>query len=155
MIHTIAARSRGYEVTSIATLLDEPPTGLLALESSGIRSFQDIVGKRIGYVGEFGKRMIDDLAALAGIDLHSYESVRVGMHVVEALTRGRVDAGIGFINFQQVELEALYGKVTMLRLDQLAGLGCCCFCSVQYIIPKRMLSEPKTLEGFLRATTVR
>lgn len=152
MIHTIAARAKGLEITSIATLLDEPPTGLLTLESSGIRTFRDIAGKRIGYVGEFGKRIIDDLAKLAGIDPNSYESVRVGMNVVDAIGRGKIDAGIGFINFQQVELEALYGKALLLRLDQLAGLGCCCFCSIQYIVPDRMLKETKTIEGFLRAT---
>jgi ABC-type nitrate/sulfonate/bicarbonate transport system substrate-binding protein len=153
MIHTIAARAKGYEVTSIGTLLDEPPTGLLALKSSGIRTFSDIKGKRIGYVGEFGKRIIDDLARLAGIDPSSYESVRVGMNVVDAIRRDRIDAGIGFINFQQVELEALCGEATLLRLDQLAGLGCCCFCSIQYIVPDRILKEePEKARAFMRAT---
>ncbi|VEB30330.1 thiamine biosynthesis protein NMT-1 [Legionella pneumophila] len=45
MIHTVAAKAKGYPVTSIGTLLDEPPTGLIALKSSGINSFQDIVGE--------------------------------------------------------------------------------------------------------------
>lgn len=152
MIHTVAAKAKGFNITSIGTLLDEPPTGLLALESSGIRTFHDIQGKRIGYIGEFGKRMIDDLAKLAGIDPTSYETIRVGMNVVDAIGRGVIDAGIGFINFQQVELEALYGKALLLRIDQLAGLGCCCFCSIQYIVPERMLKETETIEGFLRAT---
>ena len=79
MIHTLAARAKGYPVTSIATLLDEPPTGLIALKSSGITTFQDIVGKRVGYIGEFGKTIIDDLARLAGIDASSYETRRIGM----------------------------------------------------------------------------
>ncbi len=35
MIHTIAARAKGFDVTSIATLLDEPPTGLLTLNPAG------------------------------------------------------------------------------------------------------------------------
>ncbi len=68
MIHTVAARAKGYPVTSIGTLLDEPPTGLIAIKSSGIQSFHDIIGKRVGYIGEFGKQIIDDLARLAGID---------------------------------------------------------------------------------------
>lgn len=153
MIHTLAARAKGFPVTSIATLLDEPPTGLLALKSSGIRAFHDIVGKKIGYVGEFGKRIIDDLAKLAGIDPNSYESVRVGMNVVDAIARGKIDAGIGFINFQQVELEKMCGESILLRLDQLAGLGCCCFCSIQYIVPDRMIQEEREkIEAFLRAT---
>jgi ABC-type nitrate/sulfonate/bicarbonate transport system substrate-binding protein len=153
MIHTIAARARGFGVTSIGTLLDEPPTGLLALKSSRIQTFSDIVGKRIGYVGEFGKRIVDDLASLAGIDPGSYESVRVGMNVVDAIRRNQIDAGIGFINFQQVELETLCGETVLLRLDQLAGLGCCCFCSIQYIVPDAVLErDPELVKNFMQAT---
>lgn len=152
MIHTVAARAKGYPVTSIGTLLDEPPTGLIALKSSGINSFQDIVGKRVGYIGEFGKIIIDDLAKLAGIDPDSYETVRIGMNVTDAICRDLIDTGIGFVNFQRVELEHLRGETVFLRLDQLAGLGCCCFCSVQFIVPERMLQQPEVLKGFLNAT---
>ena len=153
MIHTVAARAKGYQVTSIGTLLDEPPTGLLGLKSSGINSFHDIVGKRVGYIGEFGKKIIDDLARLAGIDSESYKTVRIGMNVTDAICRDIIDTGIGFINFQQVELEYLRGEVTFLRLDQLAGLGCCCFCSIQYIVPDEMIQQhPHVIKGFLNAT---
>ena len=152
MIHTVAARAKGFEVSSIGTLLDEPPTGLIALKSSGIQSFQDIVGKRVGYIGEFGKRIIDDLAKLANIDPESYQTVRVGMNVVDAINRDIIDTGIGFINFQLLELEHLRGETVFLRLDQLAGLGCCCFCSIQFIVPKRMLDQPELMRNFLIAT---
>ena len=152
MIHTIAARAKGYPVTSIGTLLDEPPTGLIALKSSGISSFKDIVGKRVGYIGEFGKIIIDDLAKLAGIDPDSYKTVRIGMNVSDAICRDIIDTGIGFVNFQRVELEALRGETVFLRIDQLAGLGCCCFCSVQFIVPEHMLKNPELLTGFLKAT---
>jgi ABC-type nitrate/sulfonate/bicarbonate transport system substrate-binding protein len=152
MIHTVAARAKGYPVTSIGTLLDEPPTGLIALKSSGISSFQDIVGKRVGYIGEFGKKIIDDLASLAGIAPNSYETVRIGMNVTDAICRDVIDTGIGFINFQQVELEHLQGETVFLRLDQLAGLGCCCFCSIQFIVPESTLEKPNLVRGFLNAT---
>ena len=152
MIHTVAARAKGYPVVSIGTLLDEPPTGLIALKSSGITSFHDIVGKRVGYIGEFGKKIIDDLARLAGIDPASYQTVRIGMNVSDAICRGIIDTGIGFINFQQVELEHLRGETVFLRIDQLAGLGCCCFCSVQFIVPERTLGNPALVQGFLKAT---
>lgn len=152
MIHTVAARAKGYDVTSIGTLLDEPPTGLIALKSSGIKCFNDIVGKRVGYIGEFGKKIIDDLATLAGIDPASYQTLRIGMNVTDAIYRDKIDAGIGFINFQRVELESLAGETVFLRLDQLAGLGCCCFCSIQFIVPDEMLKQPELISGFLRAT---
>lgn len=152
MIHTVAAKAKGYPVTSIGTLLDEPPTGLIALKSSGIHSFQDIVGKRVGYIGEFGKKIIDDLATLAGIDPQSYEAVRIGMNVTDAIRRDVIDTGIGFINFQKVELEHFCGETVFLRLDQLAGLGCCCFCSIQFIVPERTLQQPELVQSFLKAT---
>jgi ABC-type nitrate/sulfonate/bicarbonate transport system substrate-binding protein len=152
MIHTVAAIAKGFPVTSIGTLLDEPPTGLIALKSSGISSFQDIVGKRVGYIGEFGKKIIDDLASLAGIDTRSYQTVRVGMNVTDAICRDVIDTGIGFINFQVVELEHLRGECLFLRLDQLAGLGCCCFCSIQFIVPEHILRQPNLVRGFLNAT---
>lgn len=153
MIHTIAARAKGFPVTAIGTLLDEPPTGLIALKSSGIKSFHDIIGKRVGYIGEFGKLMIEDLAKLAGIERNSFQTVRVGMNVTDAIRRGIIDTGIGFSNFQQIELEETCGETIMLRLDQLAGLGCCCFCSIQFIVHEDVLQTQADMLGkFMRAT---
>jgi ABC-type nitrate/sulfonate/bicarbonate transport system substrate-binding protein len=151
MIHTVAAKAKGYPVTSIGTLLDEPPTGLIALKSSGIKSFHDIVGKRVGYIGEFGKKIIDDLAALAGIEPNSYQTIRIGMNVTDAICRDVIDTGIGFINFQLIELEQRKGETVFLRLDQLAGLGCCCFCSIQFIVPEHTVHQPELIKGFLSA----
>ncbi|KAJ0406926.1 hypothetical protein P43SY_001777 [Pythium insidiosum] len=154
MIHILAAKERGIDLTSFGTLLDEPPTGLIFKESSGIKTFQDIIGKRVGYIGHFGKVMIDDMARQAGIDTSSYTTVRVGMNVVDAIMRGDIDTGIGFTNFQRIELEKLSGeKAGMLRIDELDGLGCCCFCSVMFVASDKFFSENKDLvAGFLRAT---
>jgi pyrimidine precursor biosynthesis enzyme len=56
MIHTLAAKARGVPVTSIGSLLDEPFTGVVYLKDSGITTdFRSLKGKKIGYVGEFGK----------------------------------------------------------------------------------------------------
>jgi ABC-type nitrate/sulfonate/bicarbonate transport system substrate-binding protein len=43
-------------VLAVGSLLDEPFTGVVYLKESGITSdFRSLKGKRIGYVGEFGK----------------------------------------------------------------------------------------------------
>jgi pyrimidine precursor biosynthesis enzyme len=56
MIHTLAAKARGFPVTSIGSLLDEPFTGVVYLKGSGITTdFRSLKGRKIGYVGEFGK----------------------------------------------------------------------------------------------------
>jgi len=153
MIHTIAGRARGYPICSIGTLLDEPPTGLISLKRAEINDFADIRGKRLGYIGEFGKQIIDNLAKYANIEFSAYETVRVGMYMVDAICAGRIDAGIGFSNFHQVELESRVGATSILRIDQLAGLGCCCFCSIQIIAHEKTLeNKPEILQAFLSAT---
>ncbi|KAJ0124567.1 pyrimidine precursor biosynthesis enzyme thi12 [Diaporthe amygdali] len=160
MIHTLAAKARDFPVTSIGSLLDEPFTGVVYLKSSGINAdFQTLKGKRIGYVGEFGKIQIDELTSHYGMSPADYTAVRCGMNVSKAIIKGEIDAGIGLENVQMVELEewlAAQGRpksdVQMLRIDQLAELGCCCFCTILYIGNDKFVTEnPDKVRAFLRA----
>ncbi|KAJ2978418.1 hypothetical protein NUW58_g7505 [Xylaria curta] len=160
MIHTLAAKARNFPVTSVGSLLDEPFTGVVYLKSSGITpDFQTLKGKRIGYVGEFGKIQIDELTAHYGMTPGDYTAVRCGMNVTKAIIRGEIDTGIGLENVQMVELEewlTSQGRpktdVQMLRIDQLAELGCCCFCSILYIGNDSFIEEnPEKVRAFLRA----
>ncbi|KAH6679825.1 thiamine synthase [Halenospora varia] len=160
MIHTLAAKARGFPVTSIGSLLDEPFTGVVYLKDSGITTdFRSLKGKRIGYVGEFGKIQIDELTKYYGMKPTDYEAVRCGMNVSKAIIEKSIDAGIGLENVQMVELEewlATQGRprsdVQMLRIDELAELGCCCFCSILYIANDTFMAEnPEKIRKFLKA----
>ncbi|KAG1150049.1 hypothetical protein G6F37_004947 [Rhizopus arrhizus] len=160
MIHTIAGKARGYDIKSIGTLLDEPFTGVIHLKhKSGITDFHSLRGKRIGYVGEFGKIQLDELTQHFGMTPSDYHAIRVGMNVTDAIIRGDIDAGIGIENVQQVELEewsVQQGRsrddVQMLRIDELAELGCCCFCSILYIGNENFIkNNPEKVEKYLRA----
>lgn len=160
MIHTLAAKARGFPVVSIGSLLDEPFTGVIYLKDSGITTdFRTLAGKRIGYVGEFGKIQIDELTSHYGLTPDSYTAVRCGMNVSQALIDGTIDAGIGLENVQMVELEhwlASQGRpktdVQMLRIDELAELGCCCFCSILYIGNEAFINaNPVKVKAFMRA----
>ncbi|KAI9206430.1 NMT1/THI5 like-domain-containing protein [Polychytrium aggregatum] len=161
MIHTIAAKARGYNVTSIGTLLDEPLTGVVYLKgSSGITTdFQSLKGKNIGYVGEFGKVIIDELCAHFGMTPADYNAVRVGMNVTDSIKRGVIHAGVGLENVQCVELEhwseaegRARDDVGLLRIDELAQLGCCCFCSVLYIGNDTFIQQnPEKVRAFMKA----
>lgn len=69
MIHTLAGKARGFPILSIGSLLDEPFTGVVYLKDSGITTdFKSLYGKRIGYVGEFGK-VFDPLNLLSPLRL--------------------------------------------------------------------------------------
>ncbi|TNY18442.1 NMT1/THI5 like-domain-containing protein [Rhodotorula diobovata] len=155
MVHTIAAKARSYGVTSVGTLLDEPFTGLLYLKG-GVEGrpnnisddFTSLKGKRVGYVGEFGRVQCLELAAKhgmkEGVDL---EFVRVGMDVVGGIIDGRIDCGMGVGAVNGTELEqwcATVGRpatdVKLIRIDELAELGCCCFCSILVIVNDAFLA---------------
>lgn len=81
------------------------------------------------------------------------------MNVSKAIKSGEIDAGVGLENVQMVELEewlAEQGRpksdVQMLRIDQLAELGCCCFCSILYIGNEAFVNEnPEKVRAFMRA----
>lgn len=153
MIHTIAAKTKGFDVISIGTLLDEPPTGLISKPEAKISTFEDLKGKRVGYIGHFGKIIVDDLFAQGGLKPTDYKAVRVGMHLIEALKQDVVDTGIGFVNFQKVECEHLFNGANFLRIDELAGLGCCCFCSVMLIgNAKKIEQNSEQTHALMRAT---
>ncbi|KAJ3268077.1 glycylpeptide N-tetradecanoyltransferase [Terramyces sp. JEL0728] len=160
MIHTIAAKASGFNVTSIGTLLDEPLTGVVHVKTqSGITDFESLRGKKIGYVGHFGKVIIDELMRSRGFKETDYEAVRVGMNVTDAIKRGVIDAGVGLENVQQAELENWVeskgqprSDVEMLRIDELADLGCCCFCSVLYIGNDEFIEKnPEKVKAFMAA----
>ena len=88
-----------------------------------------------------------------------YTAVRCGMNVTKAIINGDIDAGIGLENVQMVELAewlAQQGRpksdVQMLRIDELAELGCCCFCSILYIGNETFLAQhPDKVQAFMRA----
>lgn len=160
MVHTLAAKARGFPVTSVGSLLDEPFTGVLYLEGSGITSdFTSMKGKKIGYVGEFGKIQIDELTRHYGMSPDDYTAVRCGMNVAKYIIEGKIDAGIGIECIQQVELEDYLKKqgrpisdAKMLRIDRLAELGCCCFCTILYICNDKFLQEnPEKVKKIMRA----
>lgn len=160
MIHTLAAKARDFPIKSIGSLLDEPFTGVVYLKDSGITTdFRTLKGKRIGYVGEFGKIQIDELTSHYGMSPDDYTAIRCGMNVSKAIIKGEIDAGIGLENVQMVELSEWLEKqgrprsdVQMLRIDELAELGCCCFCSILYIGNEQFIEKnPEKVRAFMRA----
>ncbi|PWN40691.1 NMT1-domain-containing protein [Ceraceosorus guamensis] len=160
MIHSIAAKAKGYDVTAIGSLMQEPFTGVIYLKGSGIDgTFQSLKGKRVGYVGHFGKIQLDELTGHFGMSPDDYTAVRTGMHMVDAIKRGEIDAGIGIESVNQVELEEWLKEqgrdptdVQMMRIDTLAELGCCCFCSILILANDEFLARaPEKARAFLRA----
>lgn len=76
------------------------------------------------------------------------------------LERSSVTSDFASIRGKRIGYVAEFGKsagrpvtdVRMLRIDELAELGSCCFCSIWYIVTKPVLARsPKKARAFMRA----
>jgi len=119
---------------------------------------KDLKGRRVGYVGMFGKIIVDELMERNGMTKEDYIPIRVGMNVASELKAGTIDAGVGLENIQMVDLQQwikennVNDEVQMLRIDQLADLGCCCFCSVLHIVNDEFLAKnPEQVKAYMKA----
>ncbi|GGA65929.1 riboflavin-binding protein RibY [Pseudoclavibacter endophyticus] len=103
----VQARSNGTDVVSIATLYSEYPAALIVPRDSPIETAADVRGRTIGTPGPFGQTYFALLALLqsggmseADIDLQS-----IGYTQQVALTSGKVEGVMGFVNNDAVQFE--------------------------------------------------
>lgn len=96
----VQARSMGTDVLSIGTLYNSYPAALIVPEDAPIRTAEDIRGRVIGTPGPYGQTYFALLALLRGAGL-SPQDVRIehiGYTQQAALTTGKVDAVMGYVN---------------------------------------------------------
>ena len=115
---TIIARARGVPVVSLALINQHSPTVIFALESSGITSPSDLIGKRLGLTQTGVK--FDEYRALMnrlGIDRSLIDEVDVGKSVAPLLA-GTVDALLGYTEDQPVLVELRGMSVVRLPMHR-------------------------------------
>lgn len=101
----MSGRDEGVELTSIATLYSEYPATLIVPADSDIETPEDLEGKTVGIPGEFGGTYFGLLAMIDYYDLQNVDVQTIGFTQMAALSRGDVDAVIGFINNDAVAMQ--------------------------------------------------
>jgi NitT/TauT family transport system substrate-binding protein len=103
----INARSHDIPVIYLATLYAKFPPAIIALSKSGIRTPQDLKGKRIG-LPLYGTSLLAVKAILnkAGVAEKDVQLIDVGYTQISSLTSGKVDAVVGFANNEPLSLIA-------------------------------------------------
>lgn len=101
----LQARSQGIDLVAIAAYYHRYPVAVLVKDTSGIRSLADLKGRKIGVPGRYGETWFGTLLALrsAGLTLSQVTIVEIGYTQQAALTTGKVDAVMGFVNNDQVQ----------------------------------------------------
>lgn len=107
-INFLIARAEELPLVSIAALIDRNLGGLLARESRGIASLEDLRGRRIGYsLAPLEPVLWETMLACAGVGIGEVELINVGFNTVVSLMSGGVDAIGAFRNYEVPQVELL------------------------------------------------
>lgn len=106
---------QGLPLIRVGTLIDKPLDCIVALEESGIKTFADLKGKRIGS-GSSGlsSLMLKVLLNKQGLSDKDVEVINIRYNLTQALLSHKVDAVSGMMrNYEVPELEAKGKKVVV------------------------------------------
>ena len=117
----IFARSAGQPVKYIMAMYQKNPATVFSLPAKNIRSAADLKGKIIGIPGTFGSSYFALEALLDSVNLKDSDVklASIGFTQLEAVRGGRVDAAVGFVNNEVVNLKA--AGITPNTLDVTAA----------------------------------
>ena len=124
----LLAREQGLPVVYVAAWWQEYPVAVVAKIESGIDAPPDLVGKRIGLPGLFGANYIGLRALLNEFGIAEGEVTldSIGFNQVQALAADQVEAVVGYVNNEPVQLVAQGFEVNVIRVSdyvQLAANG--------------------------------
>jgi len=114
----LLARSQGLPIVYVMAWWQDNPIGVAAPVDSGIRSPEDLVGKNVGFPGQYAASYIALRALLnaAGVEEQAITLDPIGYTSVESLLAGRVDAVVIYANNEPVQLDALGMEVRVMRV---------------------------------------
>jgi len=112
----LIARAQEIPVIYLMSLYAEFPPAIIAKAESGIKTAQDLKGKKIG-LPLYGTNLMAVKAILkqAGIAEEEVELVDIGYTQIPSLLEDKVDAVVGFSNNEPVKLKAMGVEVTQLK----------------------------------------
>lgn len=146
----VLGRAHGLPVTSVFGQYQRFPVVIFALTSSGIHTFADLKGKRIGIPGLYGSSYLGLLAALAAAHLSTSQVhiEAIGYAQVAEVVQHRVDAAVGFATNEPVQLRQQGYNVTVLPISAIAPLAGPGVLTSQSLIT----GKPDLVRRFVRAT---
>ena len=148
----LLARAQGVPVVSVAGMVQHPLNSVMALESSGISSPADLVGKKVGYPGiPTNEPLLDTMLKADGArGLEDVELVNVGFDLATALISGTVDAIVGaYWTHESILLENEGHPVTIMKMED---WGVPDYYELVLVASEDTVKErPDVIERFLRA----
>jgi putative hydroxymethylpyrimidine transport system substrate-binding protein len=117
----LLARDAGAEsLVSVAALVQEPLTSLMALPSANVHSAGDLAGKRVGTAGiAYQHAYLQTILQHAGVDAGSVKETSVGFNLVPAMVSKKVAATLGaYWNYEGIQLRQKGRDPRIIRIEQ-------------------------------------
>jgi putative hydroxymethylpyrimidine transport system substrate-binding protein len=149
----LLARDQGADLVAVGALVQKPLTALMALDKAGVRTPQDLRGKRVGTAGiPYQSAYLKTILRAAGVDPSSVKETNVGFNLVPAMVSGKVDATLGaFWNIEGVDL-ARRGRHPVIQRMETVGVPD--YAELIFVARRRALDQDgaKLVRRFIQAT---
>jgi NitT/TauT family transport system substrate-binding protein len=143
------ARSQGLPVAYVMQWYQNFPIGIVALSDKNIKTPADLIGKSVGLPGFFGASYIGwrGLLYKANIKEADIQTQDIGFTQVAALQQGKVDAVVGYLNNEPIQLRAAGLSVNVIAVSDYVSMVANGIVTNDSTIK----NNPKLVTGFLRA----
>ena len=145
----VLARAQELPVVYVLQWFQKYPIAVISKEEAGIERPSDLIGREVGLPGFFGATYVGYLGLLEANDISPEEvtAVDIGFTQVESLLEDKVEAVVGYVNNEPIQLAAQDVPVNMLPVSDymhMVGNG--------IITNEETIAEsPELVQGFVRA----
>lgn len=143
----LVARTKGQPIKAFATMFQSTPLVLMTLKSSGLKTFTDLRGKRIGLHSD-SQKAIDVLLSFNHMTRGEVTVVEVPYNL-DLLLQGKVDAMQGYSVDEAVDLTLRGHPVNLVSMSE---NGYIAYAEVLFANEKFLESDPNTIATFLSVT---
>ncbi|MEK6255728.1 MAG: ABC transporter substrate-binding protein [Chloroflexota bacterium] len=121
----LLARAQEIPVVYVAAWFQEYPIAVMAMDGAAINSPDTLAGRNIGVPGLFGASYIGLRALLdySDIELGDVTLESIGFNQVESLATDQVEAVVGYVNNEPVQLAAQGYDVDVIRVADYVHLA--------------------------------
>jgi NitT/TauT family transport system substrate-binding protein len=146
----ILARAQGLPVVYVLEWFQKYPIAVISKAGSAIESPADLAGRQVGIPGFFGASYVGYAGLLTanGLALGDVETTEIGFTQVEALLTNQVEAVVGYLNNEPLQLQAQGEEVSVIRVADYVDMVANGIVTNEGTIAE----EPELVEGFVRAT---